>query len=223
MVASPVRFVARADRRGGTTLVFAMNRPGRFVIQVLGQAPDCRVLGSFTRRVPRGMSRVRFNPFFGGTVLRPGTYTLVPYVIGRQQRRRLASVTVQIVPSNRRLPAAERRRPLRAQCSFAPIGGSGTGGTLLVSSPLGSAWSAGFSGATVKGSTTGVAGVSESRKTLAVKVAAVDDLPVLSAIIPEDSPVPPPVLALIALVAIALGMFALVVSLIRFMRGSWNP
>lgn len=225
MLASPARFVARPGRRGGTTLLFSLSKPGRLNFVVLDQ--KCRRIGSFSRVARKGVNRIRFSGRLRGQALAPGTYTLVPSLVRGQKRRALARVTVRVVPANRRLSAAERRTALGVQCTRALPAPDGASGRASASgSPTGS----GSSGTVVAssfrlaaaGGAGGVAGISTRAVQPTPDRPAHADLAVVSAIIPEDAPAPL-LLAVLALIAMGLGSLALAAFVLRYFRGTWNP
>jgi len=103
--------------------------------------------------------------------------------------------------------------------------GGARAGSASVSAPgsSASALAVGNSVGNGSGGGAGVAGVATTRARASNRSDPLVDLPVLSAVIPEDSPVPPLLLAVLALVAIAFGSLVLVASLLRYFRGTWNP
>lgn len=223
MLASPARFVARPGRRGGTTLLFSLSKPGRLNFVVLDQ--KCRRIGSFSRVGRKGVNRIRFSGRLRGQALAPGTYTLVPSLVRGQKRRALARITVRVVPANRRLSAAERVKPLGVQCTGALRAAGGASGQRNASGSPTGAGSAGLAVASSSrlaagGGTGGVAGISKTVVTADRPAHA--KLAVVSAFIPEDAPAPL-FLAVLALITMGLGSLLLVAFLLRFLRGSWNP
>ena len=225
MLASPARFVARPGRRGGTTLLFSLSKPGRLNFVVLDQ--KCRRIGSFSRVGRKGVNRIRFSGRLRGQALAPGTYTLVPSLVRGQKRRALARITVRVVPANRRLSAAERVKPLGVQCTGALRAAGGASGQRNTS---GSPTSAGSSGPDIASSSRlaagggpgAVAGISKTVVQSTADRPAHAKLAVVSAFIPEDAPAPL-FLAVLALITMGLGSLLLVAFLLRFLRGSWNP
>jgi hypothetical protein len=221
--ATPARF--RAGKGRGTTLRFWFSAPGRLQFTILSAAPECRKLGTFSRKVHRGVNRIRFLGRVRGRFLKPGTYTIVPEYVRGAKRRALGHVTVLILPSNRRLARAQAAVPLKLECRAAAAGGAdvGAGGSSpanLASTPVDGSRSAPQAAPEATGR------VASARKTVggdAKRGDRLGDLPLVSAIIPDDAPVPPLVLAVVALAVIGLGSLALIGFVLRYVRGTWVP
>jgi hypothetical protein len=218
------RFVAGKGR--GTTLVFRLSAPARIQFAVLGEAPDCRRLGSFSRQGRRGVNRVRFLGRLNGRPLPPGTYTLVPSLVRGQKRIPLARLSVVIVPPRRELSAAEARTPVKVQCR----GGDSAvrSAPAPVAAPSDSTDSDGRAASAQPAApgtpvSAGVAGASATRESVDDRLGVLANVPLLSQIIPEDPPVPPLILAVLALVAIGVGSLVLVALVLRYYRGTWVP
>jgi hypothetical protein len=177
---------------------------------------------------------MRFLGRLNGRPLPPGRYTLVPELVRRGQRIALRRVTVAIVPARRKVSSAAADAPLKVEC---PAGGTASGGgaTDTDAAATGGAVESGEftptgrlggdddAGATdADGNAAGVAGVQKTSAS-EPKSESLEDLPVLSRIIPTDSPVPPLVLAVLALVAIAFGSLALIALVLRYFRGTSLP
>ena len=230
--AARTRFVAGKGR--GTTIVFRLSAPARIHFTVLSQGPDCRRLGSFSRQGRRGVNRVRFFGRLHGRPLPPGTYTLVPSLVRGQKRIPLAPLSVEVVSARRELSAAEARTPVKVQClgsglaardvrakpSAAPSGGASaptdSDGRPASAQPT----AAGGAGTPVSA---GVAGASETRESVDERLGVLANVPLLSQVIPHDPPVPPFVLAVLALVAIGVGSLLLLALVLRYHRGTWVP
>jgi hypothetical protein len=230
LTASPARFVSGSDAsERGTTLTFSVAAPGRLEFSVLGKAPQCRRLGTFSRKVRRGVNRIRFTGRLRGRLLPPGTYTIVPELVRGRQRTPLASVTVVILPTTQP-PSAATEAPPRAECvpalvraavasdsSTATSGGHGTG------SEAGSTGQSTAEAETPSGNRSGVAGVSTAQGRDGGKSDPLADLPVLSLLLPDDPPGPPYVVGVAALLGVVFGTLILLALVLRFMRRAWNP
>jgi hypothetical protein len=221
--ATPARF--RVGKGRGTTLTFWFSAPGRLQFTILSAAPECRKLGTFSRKVHRGVNRIRFLGRVRGRLLRPGTYTIVPELVRGGKRRALGHVTVMILPANPRLARAQAAAPVKLECRAAAAGGAKVGAaepavSNLASAPVDGSRSAAQAGPEATG---GVAAASKTRTDDSSRGDPLGDLPLVSAIIPDDAPVPPLLLAVLALAAIGLGSLALIGFVLRYMRGTWVP
>ena len=85
----------------GTVLSFWLRRPATVRFLIRREAPDCAVVGSFTRRGQRGVNRVRFLGRYGGEALPAGTYRITAVAVRGERTKRLGSVRVVIVPPGR--------------------------------------------------------------------------------------------------------------------------
>jgi hypothetical protein len=223
--AFPARFVNRPGlgRRQGTMLSFVLSAPARVRFTVLGEAPACRPLGTFSMRGHRGMNRMRFLGRLRGRRLPPGTYTIIPRIARRGQQRALASIAVEIV-STEQPPAAATAR-VRPECprpsAFAALPTQSESGA-------DSAFIA--NGVSVGASQVGVgAKRGTAASGVATQAAAATDerplarVPVLSDLLPDEAPVPPTTLAVLALAAVGLGSLVLIMLVLRFFQRGWNP
>jgi hypothetical protein len=230
--ATPVRFLTSSDTRraSGTTLTFVLRKAGRVRFTVLGRAPDCRPLGKFSRAARRGPNRIRFLGRLRGKPLPAGRYTIVAEVMRARRWKPLARVTVVVLAPNRKLSRARASAPARAECRRAlvtAVSVGQSGAATLPPSSLAAATvrsSAGAAGQ-LQPASGGVAGASATERSASREGDSdpISDLPVLSAIIPENSSVPPLVLGLVALVAVALGALFLMALVLKFVRQTWQP
>jgi hypothetical protein len=229
--ATPARFLASSRRRArGTTLTFVLRKAGRVRFIVLGRAPDCRPLGRFSRAARRGPNRIRFLGRLRGKPLPAGRYTIVAEVMRARRWKPLARVTVVVLAPNRELSRARANAPARAECRRAPVTALSVGHSRAATLPPSS-----LAAATVRSSAAaaaqpqpgsgGVAGASAAERSASAEADSdpISDLPVLSAIIPENSVVPPMVLGLVALVAVAIGGVFLMALVLKFVRHTWEP
>jgi hypothetical protein len=148
----------------------------------------------------------------------------VPEFIRGGKHRALGRVTVIILPSNRRLPQAKAAAPVKLEC--AAVGRSAEVGAAepAVSNPASGPVDGSRSAAQARPEATGgVAAASKTQTDDSNRGDPLGDLPLVSAIIPDDAPVPPLLLAVLALAAIGLGSLALIGFVLRYVRGTWVP
>jgi hypothetical protein len=227
----PARFSNRGKARRSTVLVFWLARPGRVVFTVLGEAPSCRVLGSFAARGRSGVNRVRYRGRLHGRPLPPGRYTLVPRVYRPGSVTRLEQVTIEILPPNARTPLWRRTALVPTECSGGGLPGvwepsAASGGTRFVA-PVGAA------PAPARSPRGGVKGTAKTVLPPAVEERLGDgdvedgpaegDAAVEVPFYTDGESGRPSLAAGVLLAVFGLGFMALLLLVARFVRGSWNP
>lgn len=95
--AVPARFHARGKKRGGTRLVFRLERKARIAITVYGPGPSCNRLGTYGSQGHAGVNRIRFSGRLYGQPLPPGRYAVVVEAVRGRKRTRLGRVIVVIL------------------------------------------------------------------------------------------------------------------------------
>jgi hypothetical protein len=201
----------QGKRRSAARITFTLSAPGRVVFVVRGPAPSCGVVGRFSVRGKRGRNRVRFTGRVGRRTLGPGAYRITARTRTSAATR---PVVVVIEPGAR---------------SAFRCGESGTAGPEIFASLSGGFTSSGAEPGTAAKS---AAGSSPPRKTGDSQddagsgvLPAVKDglskipeaLPNLQ--IPSDSSSPSSIIGLGALLLLALSGLALLLYVVRFLRG----
>jgi hypothetical protein len=101
--------VRPGKKNGGTTLVFAVRRPGFVRFTVVRVYPSCKRVGSFTVRARAGTNQVRFSGSLDGRRLGNGVYRLLAQVRG--QEKAVATVTLVVARSERSAKNLRKARP----------------------------------------------------------------------------------------------------------------
>jgi hypothetical protein len=233
----PARFENRGPNRRSTVLVFWLDRPARVVFTVLDVSAGCRAVGSFAYRGRAGVNRVRYRGRVDGKPLPAGRYTLVPRVYRGSRVTQLERVTIQILRPGAKVPLWRRTALVTADCRGNRLAGVYD--------------SAGF-GSRFAGSTSAFAGGGSSQDDAAtaggtgrrggVKGAAATNPPnehgppieqdpgddvgeglALPSPFSNGGDGPPPLVAAAVLSGLGLAIMMLIVLLVRYVRGSWNP
>jgi hypothetical protein len=238
----PARFTNRGPNRRSTVLVFWLERPGRVVFTVLDASNGCRVLGSFAYRGHAGVNRVRYRGRLNGKPLGPGRYTLVPRVYRGVSVTQLERVTIQVLPPGAKAPLWRRSALVPTACRGSSLAG------VYDSASIGSRFAGSFSALARNGGSgsagePGSAGAGERSGDVAGAEAtnpdgsgdddaqSVDEDPgdgdsegiALPVPFGDDSEGPPPLVAAAVLTGLGLAIMMLIVLLVRYVRGSWNP
>ncbi len=207
--ASRRRFSTRGPRgRRGTTVTFRLTAPASVVFIVRGPSPSCGVAGKKSVRGRRGLNRVRLNGRFGGRALTPGTYEIVVVAKRGKTRHHVGRISIQVVP-----PGSRVRRPGSPpafRCAAPVAQASIPGAGLFVSPP------------------------SENRAVRSQPQPATKQRPkgtpgrsgVLNAPpfhIGTGSGGVDMLLAILLYGTLGIGGAVLLVYVVRFFRGSWNP
>jgi hypothetical protein len=133
--ASRRRFSTRGPKnRRGTVVTFRLRAPARVVFVVHGPSPNCGVAGKKSVRGHSGLNRVRLNGRFEGRTLSPGTYEVVVVARRGNSHNRVGRISIQVVP-----PGSRVRRPGSApvfRCT-PPAAQTGIPGAGLFVSPPG--------------------------------------------------------------------------------------
>jgi hypothetical protein len=217
-------------------LVFWLRQPGRVVFTVLSATPSCRVLGSFAYRGRSGVNRVRYRGRLDGKPLPPGRYTLVPRVYRGGSVTQLERVTIQILRPRAKVALWRRTALVPGECRGDRLAGiyepTQLGGR-FAGSTAASYGSGAASGGAASAAAERSGGVKSAEATVPPADAAaepVDDDPDSDGSIALPFPLPgdegdgpPPLLAAAVLTGLGLAIMMLVVLLVRYVRGSWNP
>ena len=234
----PARFQNRGRNRRSTVLVFWLERPGRVVFTVLDASNGCRPLGSFAYRGRAGVNRVRYRGRVAGTPLPPGRYTLVPRVHSAGRTTQLERVTIQILAPGAAVPLWRRTALVPTGCRTASLPG------LWPAAAFGAGFGGGASAFALGGSPDGLVSGPGTLELSGVKGAeatdteaedgdgpiAVDEEPdeagagiALPAPFGSDGDGPPPLVGAAVLMALGFAIMTLIVLLVHYVRGSWNP
>jgi hypothetical protein len=240
----PARFANRGPKRRATVLVFWLERPGRVVFTVLDASNGCRALGSFAYRGRAGVNRVRYRGRVDGQPLAPGRYTLVPRVYRGGSVTQLERVTIQILRPAANVPLWRRTALVPGECRgnrLAGVWDSAAFGSRSAGSTSSFARNAPPSQADDDAAAAGAeetsAGVKGEIATNPSDENADDE-----SAPPETDPGedvgnglaiptpfsdggdgPPPLVAGAVLTGLGLAIMMLIVLLVRYVRGSWNP
>lgn len=234
----PARFANRGPNRRSTVLVFWLARPGRVVFTVLDASNGCRVLGSFAYRGHAGVNRVRYRGRLNGKPLGPGRYTLVPRVYRVGSVTQLERVTIQVLPSGARVPLWRRSALVPAACrgsSLAGVYDFASLGSRFAGSY--SAWARNGGSDSSNDPTSAEAGersgdVKGAEATNPNDPQPIDEEPddsdggeglALPMPFGDDTEGPPPLVAAAVLTGLGLAIMMLIVLLVRYVRGTWNP
>jgi hypothetical protein len=197
------------------------------------------VLGSFAYRGHSGVNRVRYRGRLDGRPLPPGHYTLVPRAYRGGSVTQLERVTIQILRPGAKVPLWRRTALVSGECRGDRLAG------VHEATAFGGRF-AGFAAAAPRNSGTGSgdAAAGEERsggvKGAAARVPPepehgepqhVDDDPngdgegiALPMPFTDDTgDGPPPLVAAAVLTGLGLAIMMLIVLLVRYVRGSWNP
>ena len=90
--ARSVRVVRRGQAKRAARITFTLNAPGRVVFVVRGPAPSCQVAARFRVRGRRGANEVRFTGRVGRRNLPQGTYRITARAPGRAPSRPIVVV-----------------------------------------------------------------------------------------------------------------------------------
>ena len=231
----PARFANRGPNRRSTVIVFWLREPGRVVFTVLSGAPSCRVLGTFAYRGRSGVNRVRYRGRVDGRALPPGRYTLVPRVYRGGSVTQLERVTIQILRPGAKVPLWRRASLVRAECRGDRLAGvhepTAFGGRFAGSAATASGGGAAASGAAepsggVKGATaTGPPDSDDGPQPIDEDPDGDGDQGIaLPLPFTDDTDGgPPPLLAAAVLTGLGIAIMMLIVLLVKYVRGSWNP
>jgi hypothetical protein len=216
----PARFANRGTVRRSTVLVFWLARPGRVVFTVLVEASSCRPLGSFAARGHGGVNRVRYRGRLDGRPLPPGRYTLVPRVYRRGAVTHLERVAIEILPSNAAAPLWRRNTLVPVGCDGDGLAGVWERTTADAGSRLGARPAASHPGPTA-----GVKGASKTVPPPAVTQAepSEEDFALQVPFFTDGEGGPPSLVAGVLLAALGFGLTTILLLVVRFLRGSWNP
>ena len=238
----PARFVNRGPKRRTTVLVFWLERPGRVVFTVLDASAGCRTVGSFAYRGRAGVNRVRYRGRVNGKALPPGRYTLVPRVYRAGSVMQLERVTIQILRPGAKVPLWRRTALVQGACRGNRLAGvwdtawvgARTAGSMSAFARGGSPTQ---DGATLVGADARSGDVKGAKATNPPgEGAAEEPLPIennpdedegegIAIPMPfsDGSDGPPPLVAAAVLTGLGLAIMMLIVLLVRYVRGSWNP
>jgi hypothetical protein len=214
--ATRTRFSTRGPKaERGTVIRFRLRKPGRVELVVRADGSSCAVVGRKRVRGHSGLNRVRFNGRIKGRPLAPGTYTITVVVVRAGHRTRVGTIAVEVVPSGRHLTRSQQTAPVVASCLFAgsPFFGSGSTSILAaLATPF------------VDGGTTGGgARTREASKPPPATPGASFKPPKLPKLVTPGGDGSLGWAGVLLFAALGLAWATLLVQVVRFLRGSWNP
>jgi len=172
---------------------------------VRGPSPSCGVAGKKFVRGRQGLNRVRLNGRFGGRALTPGTYEIVVVAKRGKTRRHVGRISIQVVPPGRRVRRPGSPPTFRCVAPVAQAGIPGAG--LFVSPPDQNQRVPSTAPKSKPKPTPGRSGVLNAPPFHIGTGSSGVDM----------------VLAVLLYGTLGIGGAVLLVYVVRFFRGSWNP